>query len=81
MVDIAFEIAGREVTPEQADEMERAVLEGVAYSIAEALGSVTCETHGMSPQVRVSGPDVRHLTFRVVGCCEPLVNEAMDRLK
>jgi len=81
MVDVSFELRGKTVTLEDMDSIERQALETVAHTIADALASVTCAEHGLSPEVIVRGDDVRHLEFRVRGCCAALVNAAMDQLR
>lgn len=81
MVDISFELRGKKLTLEDMDQMERQALETVAHNVASKLASVTCEEHGVTPEVIIRGDDVRHLEFRVRGCCAALVNASMDQLR
>jgi hypothetical protein len=81
MVDVSFELRGKRLALEDMDAVERQALETVAHRVAEALASVTCAVHGSRPEVIVRGDDVRHLEFRVHGCCAPLIDQAMDRLR
>jgi len=81
VVDVSFELRGKKTALEDVDEVERQALEVAARRIADALGSVTCAEHGTTPSVLVRGDDVRHLEFRVIGCCSALVDRAMDQLR
>lgn len=81
MVDVSFELRGKPIALQDMDAVERQALETVAHKVAEALASVTCAEHGFTPAVVVRGDDVRHLEFRVHGCCPALVNAAMDQLR
>lgn len=81
-IDVTFEIRGRIVElEEQLDSMERQLLESLAHRLANVLGEVRCETHGLTPSVRVIGEDVHHLEFRITGCCADLINKAMDQVR
>ncbi len=82
MIDIRFEVNGREVSLDRfASEMEKAVYGQVRDNIRERLEGVRCPEHGERPTVIVMGSSLDNLEFDVDGCCEELVNRVVGQLK
>ena len=82
MIDITFEIGGRKVSPDRfGDELEKAILSEVADNVKKALSSVMCPKHGQRPRVKVKGRNVNNLSWEVEGCCQELIDMAMNKLK
>lgn len=81
MTEVSFELRGRRVALDEVTGAEREVLETLARKIAYVLNSVICEEHGVSATVMVHGDDIRHLEFRVKGCCSKLIERAMGQLR
>lgn len=82
MINISFEIGGRKVNPNQiGNAIEKAVLQQVAENVKKSLSSVRCAEHGQNPKVKVKGPNIEKLSFEVEGCCQPLIDQALKKLK
>lgn len=82
MIDITFEIGGRKVNPNHiGNVIEKAVLQQVAENIKKSLSSVRCAEHGQTPKVKVKGSSLDKLSFEVEGCCQPLIDKALTKLK
>lgn len=82
MIEISFEIGGQKVSPNCiGDEIEKAVLKEVIENVKKALSSIRCSEHGQYPKVTVKGKTIDKLTFEVQGCCQPLIDAAMKKLK
>jgi len=81
MIDIKFEINGRQVNPNNVgDALEAAVLGNVKESITKSVGSVRCKEHGESPKITVKGKDLDSLRFEVSGCCDAVIEQVKAKL-
>ena len=82
MIDITFEIGGKKVSPDRlGDELEKAILSELAEKVKRSLSSVRCPEHGQGPRVTVKGRSVNNLGWEVEGCCQKLIDLAMNKLK
>lgn len=82
MINVTFEIGGRQVTPHRVGkELEKVFLKHMIDNITKALSSVRCSEHGQHPKVIVKGPTMNKLNFEVHGCCQDLINLAISKLK
>ena len=81
MVDISFQINGRNVTARNFnDEFEKAIFEGIKDSIEKSVRSVRCSTHHQRPKLKVKGKDLNSLSVKVEGCCDELVQTTLKAL-
>jgi len=64
-----------------ARDFEKAVLKAAAEGIVKRLESVRCAEHGQHPHVTVSGSNTSNMKFDVSGCCQPLIDAALVKLK
>ncbi len=82
MIDISIEIGGRKVNPNQiGNALEKAVLQQVVDGVKKSLGSIRCSEHGQRPAVKVKGRSLDNLSFEVKGCCQPLIDQTIKKLK
>ena len=82
MIDVTFEIGGKNVDPNRiGDAQEKAMLAEVATSTKKALSSVTCPEHGQKPKVTIKGRTVDDLSWEIEGCCQALIDTAMEKLQ
>ncbi len=82
MVNITYEIGGRKVSLDGfVKGIEKAVLENATDQIVKALSSVRCKEHGQQPEVIVKGETINNLSFEVKGCCQKLIDQALEKLK
>ena len=82
MIDISFEIGGRRVNPNNiGDAIEKAVYQQVSDTVKKSLSSVRCPEHGQRPTVKIKGRNLDNLSFEVNGCCQDLIDLAINKLK
>ncbi len=82
MIDIHFEIGGRKISPDRiGDALERAIFEEVTAGVKNTLASVRCAEHGQMPRVKIKGRNINNLSWEVKGCCQPLIDNALKKLK
>lgn len=82
MVSISFEINGRKISPNRVtDALECAILQEVTQSIKKALTSIRCPMHGGCPSVKATGRSLPSLSYEVEGCCQELIDRAVEKLK
>jgi hypothetical protein len=82
LADIRFEVGGRSVSPDRfSDEIEKAIYSQVRDNIAKALRGVRCPEHGETPKVVVKGRSMKDLSWEVHGCCQALIDRAVQQLK
>ena len=82
MIDISFEINGKKVSPNNiGNAIEAAIYQSIAQHVKDRLESVKCIEHNEHPKVTLKGKDLDHLEASITGCCQPLVDHALDQLK
>lgn len=82
MIEIRFEIGGKEVQPRMlAEALEAAVLSSVKGYITQRLSLATCPTHGAAPSVLCRGTSLKDLSLEISGCCDALIEEAKRALE
>ncbi len=81
MVNIAFEINGRKVKPNNfGSALENALLDEIGDSIKKSLQSVLCPSHHQRPKVLVIGRTLDNLSISLSGCCDELIQKATKKL-
>jgi hypothetical protein len=81
MIDLKFEINGRQVNPRNfGDALQGAVLEAVSKQIRQKVGACRCSEHGRSPSIVAKGHDLGSLSFEVKGCCDKLIEDVRRKL-
>jgi hypothetical protein len=81
-IEITFIIRGGPPTTVDGIEstLERVLCRAVTYHVHRRLGDLLCPTHHQRPRVIASGPSADHLTYKVAGCCQALIDIATARL-
>jgi hypothetical protein len=86
MFDVSFEFNGKKIRPGEIGKslesaIESAMLKAVRDHVTKAVGSVRCSVHGQGAKVIVTGRDLKHLEFKVSGCCQDLIDKVKQKLK
>lgn len=82
MIEISFEINGRKVNPNRVgDALEAAVLESIKKQVASKIGSIRDPKTGQRPKIKITGRNLKNLTFEVCGSPELVerVKAELDR--
>ena len=81
MIDIHFEIGGRQVDPRNMhDVLEAAMLSAVQDGLRKKVGARRCPEHGQNPKLIAKGRSLDNLNFEVAGCCEKVIDEVKRKL-
>ena len=82
MVEVTFEIKGKEVEPEgMKDVLDVIFLEHLRGKIRDCLDSVQCKKHDRRPKVKIKGQSLDNLTYEVSGCCPEFIEEVEEKIK
>jgi len=82
MVEVLFEIKGKEVEPEgMKDVLDIIFLEYLRGEVRDCLGSVQCKKHDCKPKVKIKGQSLDNLTYEVSGCCPEFIEEVEGKIK
>ena len=82
MIEITFEINGRQVDPRNiSDALEAAVLRSIQDSLIRKVGPVRCPEHGSMPKIVCRGRSLNELSFEVSGCCQKLIDAVTAKLR
>jgi len=82
MVEVTFEIKGKEVEPEgMKDVLDIIFLEHLRGEVRDCLGSVQCKKHDRMPKVKIKGQSLDNLTYEVSGCCPEFIEEVKEKIK
>ncbi len=77
MFKLEFSVNGRKVPLNRmAEEMEKAMSNGVSKQVAEKLARVRCPVHGQTPRVEPKGQSLSDLSFNLKTCCDELMERA-----
>lgn len=81
MINIKFEINGRQVDPRNiGDALQGAMLSTISQGLQKKVGSVRCLVHGQSPKLLGKGRSLDKLNFEVSGCCDKLMKDVKTKL-
>jgi hypothetical protein len=82
MVEVKFEIKGKEVEPEgMKDVLDVIFLEHLRGEVRDSLGSAQCKKHDCRPKVKIKGESLDNLTYEVSGCCPQFIEEVEEKIK
>lgn len=82
MIEISFEINGRQVNPQKiGSELEKAIYKQIEESIKKRVGTARCPEHGTAPKIICKGRSLDSLSFKVSGCCDKLIDAVKAKLK
>ena len=82
MVEVTFEIKGKEVEPEgMKDVLDVIFLEHLRGEVRDCLASVQCKKHDGRPKVKIKGQSLDNLTYEVSGCCPEFIEEVEEKIK
>ena len=82
MVEVKFEIQGKEVEPEgMKDVLDVIFLEHLRGEVRDSLGSAQCKKHDCRPKVKIKGESLDNLTYEVSGCCRKFIEEVEEKIK
>ena len=82
MVEVTFEIKGKEVEPEgMKDVLDVIFLEHLRGEVRDCIGSVQCKKHDRRPKVKIKGQSLDNLTYEVSGCCPEFIEEVEEKIK
>ena len=82
MIDISFEINGKNIEPENMkDVLDITFMKHIRESIENSIATISCPKHRKKPSIIVRGKDLDTLSYEVTGCCEEFINEVYNQLK
>ena len=81
MIDISFEINGRNVSSNNiGNAIEAAMLNSIKNSINKSVGSIRCSQHRQGPKIKAKGRSIEKLSLEVTGCCDELIDKVRKKL-
>jgi len=81
MVDVSFEINGKNMQPDDmTDVLDILFLKHIRRKINDSVASICCNKHGKQPSILIKGQSLDDLSYVVSGCCEEFINKVKKKI-